>query len=118
MISEVLQAVAFFYGPEAYFEYHTRGVKSGDVMKTPSIKMYLAGWNHYPEGQIRNARYLHLVPGVASMPPNQPVTQDVHVATEHDIRRVSTFYMWDVSNSCNGFALSVFDLYLATLGRP
>ena len=58
-------------------------------MKNPSVKMYLAGWNHYPEGQIRNARYLHLIPGVASMPLQQPVTQAVHRETEHDIRKVS-----------------------------
>jgi hypothetical protein len=58
-------------------------------MKTPSVKMYLAGWNHYPEGQIRNALYLHRIPGLDSLPLDQPVNQAVQQSTEHDFRRVS-----------------------------
>jgi hypothetical protein len=86
------QAISFFYGPEAYFQYHTRGVKSGDVMKAPSMKMYLAGWNHYPEGQIRNALYLHLIQDSDSMVLHQPVTDAVLTLTDEPISCVSQSY--------------------------
>jgi len=83
------QAISFFYGPEAYFQYHTRGIKSGDVMKTPSMKTYLAGWNHYPEGQIRNAVYLHLIQDSTSMASHQQVTDAVRTLTDEPISCVS-----------------------------
>ena len=55
--------------------------------------MYLAGWNHYPEGQIRNALYLHQIEGTDQMPLNGPVTEYVQVATEDNVRQVcSTTY--------------------------
>jgi len=61
----------------------------GDLLKTATVKMYLAGWNHYPEGQIRNALYLHLLEGSESMEWDKAVTVTVRIATEDGIRQVS-----------------------------
>jgi hypothetical protein len=83
------QSVAFFYGPDAYHKYYTQGVKMGDLLKTATMKMYLAGWNHYPEGEIRNALYLHLLEGSEAMEWDKTVTVAVRSATEDGIRQVS-----------------------------
>jgi len=58
-------------------------------MKTPSIKAYLAGWNHYPEGRIRNALYLHLFQTEEGLPLDEPITPTIRRATEGGFREVS-----------------------------
>jgi len=53
------------------------------------MKMYLAGWNHYPEGRIRNALYMHLLDDDSGLTLDNPVTTIIKTATEAGFREVS-----------------------------
>ena len=81
--------MAFFYGPEEYYKYYTQGVKSGDLIKTATLKMYLAGWNHYPEGQIRQALHLYIVGDDGAVPLDMALPEPVKNLTDDPICHVS-----------------------------